>query len=121
MYTETIQNPKTGRQITVRCWNVSTVEALKLIGNDGVKALSWALLNDSESVQTMEQEQHGDEARNNFALSVFEHALDWSLGMKIYAYLQSYRAQTGKLPRQTKVVCTRNGDVYVMLKNGQLW
>jgi hypothetical protein len=121
MYTEKITNPKTGRQVNVRCWDVETKTAVALVNKDGVKALSWAMLDDDESIQTMSNEQHGDSASNNFALSVFENALDWGLGLKVTSYLQAYRSQHGRYPKSTKIACTRGGDVYVVLADGTLW
>ena len=73
MYTDKITNPKTGRQNNVYRWDVDTVKAGEIIkANSGdVRALSWALLGDDQSIETMERQQDGDAASSNFALSVF--------------------------------------------------
>lgn len=122
MKTQTVTNPRTGRKATMRYWTIETRKALELLRSGGAKALSWAMLSDDESLLAMESEQHGDAANNNFALAIFEHGLDWALGLKVSDFIRACRTQFGgRLPSRVTVACTRGGDVYVVLTNGQLW
>ncbi len=120
MYTDKITNPKTGKQNKCYRWDVDTIKALGILKASDVRALSWALLSDDQSLETMERQQDGDAASNNFALSVFENALDWGLGLKVFNYLQAYRNARGTYPRVVRLACNRQGDVFVLNKTGSV-
>lgn len=121
MKTQKHVNPKTGRAVTMRVWDVDTRKAIDLINSGGAKALSWAMLSDDESLAAMDDEQSGDSADSNFALNVFENALDWALGLKVIDFLQACKTQFGRYPKRASVACTHSGDVYIVLRNGTLW
>lgn len=122
MYTDTIKNPKTGRTNKVYRWDVDTNRVGELLkaNNGDVRAISWALLNDDQSLNAMEAQQYNDSACNNFALSVFENALDWSLGLKVMSYLRWYRNARNTYPKIVRLACNRNGDVFVLNKTGEI-
>ena len=121
MYTRTIQNPKTNRRNAVRCWSIAVraIAAGLECGNiKSARDISWSLLNDDQSIQTMENEMGGDEVSGNFALSVFENALDWQLGV---AVLQVLKAARPRMPKDFEVAVNRAGDVFVIFQSGKVW
>ena len=122
MYTKSFTNPKTNRVNSMKCWDLDTKSVANVMSAAGgnVKAISWAMLNDEASVQAMEDTQHGDSAANNWALNVFENALDWGLGLAVVGYLRMYKEQFGKFPRRFTIAANRNGDVFCVQKSGNL-
>lgn len=121
MKTITIQNPKTSRQIRVRAWDVDTKATLHKFATgefETARDLSWALLNDDQAILAVEETQYGDAAENNFGLSIFENALDWTLGLAAIRYMQS--APKGKRVKPFTVACSRKGDVYIITNSGQV-
>lgn len=118
MYTQTIINPTTNRKNIVKCWSVDGHKAMDILKAGGsAKDIGWALLSDSESITAMDDTQHGDSSDNNFALNVFETALDWGLGLAVVNVLKIKAAQ-GKFPRRFTIAANRNGDVFFIGKNG---
>ena len=123
MYTKTITNPKTGRQCVVRCWEITpraVLEKFKSKQWQTAKDVSYALLDDDASIQTMRAEDGGNRASNNFALSVFENALDWGLGLAVVRYIDSIIARYHKLPKPFEVVVNRAGDVFIVTATGRI-
>lgn len=117
MYISKIVNPKTHKNNKVKVFEISSKEAISILNKEGVKALSWELLSQKESVQVMENQFSGDSANNNFALSVFENALDFSLGMLVHAYLKHFTAKyVGKVPVTVRIAVNRSGDCYIVGK-----
>ena len=116
-----IVNPKTGRQVMVKVWRVNPsaiMEQMKAGTIKSAKDVSWMLLNDAESIQEMEDTQYGDAASNNFALSVFENALDWSLGIAVLQAMRTYQKQYRCLPGPFSVAATRSGKVFLITDDG---
>jgi hypothetical protein len=115
---KTIRNPETNRNNNFLVWDLD-YEAIRDSFKSGrfqtARDLSWALLNDDESVQTMEDEMDGDSAGNNFALSVFETALDWTLGVRIVGFFDLLLSMK-KNPRGFEAIANRKGDVYLRYK-----
>lgn len=120
MYHTAIVNPKTNKKNVVRVFSIETNEAVKILNKDGVKALSWELLNQPESVSDMEKELYGDHSTTNFALSVFENALDFQLGLTVFHYIKAVRAQYGKSPKIVRIAVNRKGDTFIISKNGEI-
>ena len=118
MHTQTIINPKTNRKNTVRCWNIETRKVIDILRNGDIKDISWALLSDSESVTMMQETQHEDSGRTNFALNIFENALDWRLGIAVVNVLKGIKTLTGKYPSKITIAANRNGDIFYIGKNG---
>lgn len=117
--TSTITNPKTKRNVKVRVWTLKS-QAIRDGFKDGTfktaKDLSWALLNDKNSLQAMEREEGGDSASNNYALSVLEGALDWGLGLAVVRLFKDFVDIKRRVPETFKLAATRKGDVFVILK-----
>ena len=117
--TETIQ----GKARKVYAWEINPRETYNAFKNGKLKSakdLSWALLNDDKSLQVMDSQQYGDNAESNFALSVFENALDWTLGMVVVRFLEVFTSQK-KLPKPFRVFCTRKGDVFIKTNSGRIY
>lgn len=113
MYTARILNPKSNRQVACKIFEISYPEFKEVLKAGGVKGLSWHLLDQPHSIRTMEATEYGDSAANNFALSVFENALDWQLGLTAVKFVKAL-AQIGKKPKVIRLAVTRGGDVYVV-------
>lgn len=116
MYNKTIINPDTGRNNKVRCWDLSArgiFDTLKANGNSA-RNLGWAILSDDESLKAMEATQHGDSAASNFALNVFENALDFGLGIAAVNVLRVYKEARGKYPKQFTLACNSKGDIFCL-------
>lgn len=121
MKTTTIENPKSGCEIRVRVWDVAprAVIAKLRSGEWGsARDLGLALLGDDQSFDAMDESAEGDSASSNFALAVFEHALDWGLGLRALAYIAS--APKGRVVRPFRVACARNGDVFIITNSGKV-
>jgi hypothetical protein len=110
---ERIVNPTTGRQLRVRSWHIDPKPFLAWTTAHQATArdISWKLLSERASVAEMEATDGGDAAHSNFALHVFENALDWSLGL---AVLQVFRAchARGKLPKPFDILTSQGGQIY---------
>ncbi|RTL26934.1 MAG: hypothetical protein EKK55_06930, partial [Rhodocyclaceae bacterium] len=81
-----------------------------------VKDLSWELLNERAAIQAMERTEGGESAETNFGLAVFEHALDWSLGLAVFNHIRGagprarpYLVAHGSLPLHARRVHRRRG------------
>jgi hypothetical protein len=121
MYTTTITNPTTGRKNVIRVFPIATKEAVHIANEKGVKALSWELLDQPESLDAMAAEMGGESARSNFALNVFESALDWGLGMTVVRYIKYYsQLYPGKQPKEVRAAVNRKGDVFIIDKNNRI-
>ena len=80
---------------------------------------SWKLLSDKASTRAAKEEIDGDSAPTNFALSIFENALDWRLGATVLQYVNHY-LKSQKLPKPFKLGVARNGDIYIVQSNGRI-
>jgi len=91
MYQKTIIRPDTGRKVNLKTWKIEPRAILEFLKDKDKSArdISRLLLNDNQSIQVMEAQQSGDQAGNNFALAVFEQALDWRLGLAIVNVIRS--------------------------------
>ena len=112
MYHTTITN----RRNQVRAWPVNpraVMAKLKSGEWQSAKDISFALLDDDESIQEMQNEEYGDSAQSNFALNIFENALDWTLGLAVINMLKACAAK-GKWPKPFSVAVNRAGDVFII-------
>lgn len=122
MKTSSIVNPKTGKQNQVKTWNIiprTILDMMKAGTIKSAKDLSWLLLNDDESIQAMQDQMSGDAAESNFALAVFEQALDYALGIHVLSYIRN-AVKIGKLPKPFQVAVNRKGDVFIITASGQI-
>lgn len=122
METRTITNPKTGREVKVRAWRVEPrVVLAKLRSGEWSTArdISWGLLADPQAACLIERTDGGDSAENNFALNIFENALDWSLGLKVLTFIQACQ-RIGKMPKPFDVLATRQGHVFIATATGRV-
>lgn len=120
----TITNPKTGRSNTVRAWNIDPKQVLADLRSGRTKSakdLSWRLLSEKESADDIEEsvEAPGDCARTNYALGIFEYALDWALGLVVLNFIRS-AVRVKKLPKPFKVAANRKGDVFIITNSGRV-
>jgi hypothetical protein len=79
------------------------------------------LLNDDQAIQTMRDEEYGDCAQCNFAIAIFEQALDWRLGLTVIQVIRSIVKQTKKLPKPFELAVNRKGDIFVLFSSGRIW
>lgn len=122
MYHERIESPKSGRQCAVRVWAINPKEMHDRLGSDFFRAreLSWALL--EEGATEMAAEMDGDSAPRNFALSIFENALDWRLGTTVLGVLKAYqKRRPGLVPRHLFVAVNRAGNVFYRVGPNNPW
>lgn len=123
MYHTTITNPKTNRCNQVRAWPIDPQAVAAKFTNgewQSAKDVSAALLNDDGSIQEMQDEEYGDCAATNFALSIFENALDWTLGIAVINMLKACAAK-GKWPKPFSVAVNRAGDVFIIGASGKVY
>jgi hypothetical protein len=122
MNTLTIQNPKTGRQLRIRAWQIEPRDVLAKFRAKqwkSAKDISWHLLSHQDSVEEMRETDAGDCARNNWSLSIVENALDWTLGLSVLNFIRGAVKQ-GKLPKPFHVGCSRSGDVFIVTSSGRV-
>lgn len=123
MYHKEITNPRTGRKITLKTWKIEPRTILDLLKQKKIESgrdLSFMLLNDEESIETMQDQEHGDNSENNFALSIFENALDWRLGMTVLNFIRGVVKKYRKLPKPFEIGVTRKGDIFLILNSGRI-
>ena len=112
-----------GKPIHVRAWQVAPKAIVAGLQSGKIKDardISFSLLSDGETYQTMRREEHGDSAEHNFALAVFEHALDWRLGGLVLSLIQSAALKFGRMPKPF-IVCTAcNGDLFAEFSGGRI-
>lgn len=120
MYYATITNPKSGRSNNVRVMPItgqSVYDILRSKTEPSARDISWALLDQRECLDDMSEEMGGDSARSNFALSVFENALDFRLGMAVMHYIKAVRESSGgRRPTIIRAAVNRSGDVFILSK-----
>jgi len=123
---DTIINPKTGRQVKVRVWDIQTRELLNWLQRTNPanpeRAVSMRLLSQRRAVRDMEAEFDGEDSRSNFVMHIFENALDWRLGIEVLGYIRRMYAASGKkkLPKPFKVAVDRSGNVYIITYSGRI-
>lgn len=125
----TITNPASGRAVKVNAWGVNVralldkMTAAYRAGSPlSAKDISLMLLSDDQTIALAEAQESGDQASNNFALSVFEHTLDYDLGLAVLGYMRAVRAQHGRNPKSVTVAADRAGRVYIVTSKGvMLW
>lgn len=123
MYHTTITNPKTKRRNQVRAWPINPKAVMAKFKGDewqSAKDISFALLDDDESIQEMRDEKYGDCAARNFALSIFENALDWRLGIAVLDILKACLAKR-RMPKPFSVAVNRAGDVFIIGASGKVY
>jgi hypothetical protein len=85
-----------------------------------LKDLSWQMLNEPLSTKTMMAEAGGDAAENNFALAVFEQALDWRLGIAAWSLIKACVAERKRYPKPFQIALTRGGKIFAIMANGRM-
>lgn len=122
MRSSIIINPKTGKKNRVVIWQIDArnILAMKREGRfQTPRQLSWLLLNDRSAIAKMEDEIEGESPNCNFALRIFETALDWSLGLTVLNFiLQCVRAK--KMPKPFQVAANHRGDVFIITASGRI-
>ena len=122
MYHTEIRNPRTGRINRVRAWQIApraVVDACK--AGATARDISWSLLSDEQAYQEMKDTEYGDDGGSNFALGIFENALDFTLGMAVVWMIRLFISQRQKLPAPFSVVATRKGDVFCVGISGTVY
>jgi hypothetical protein len=123
MYCKEIMNPKTNRKVTLKTWMIEPRKVIELIKQkkiESAKDLSFMLLNDEDSLYTIEQQEGGDGAENNFGLAIFEYALDWRLGMTIINFIQGVIKKHKRAPKPFEIGVSRKGDIFLILPSGRI-
>ena len=121
MYYTSIRNPKTGRANRVKAWHINPRAVLDEI-KAGAEArdISWRLLSDDQSIQELQETAYEEEG-SNFGLSIFENALDWSLGLAVVRFIHAFLKYRKCLPAPFSVVATRKGDIFCVGKSGTVF
>lgn len=115
-----IKSPNNGAEFCVRAWDIVPRDILNKFKTGEYKSardLSWALLSDTQSTQLMEDTLDKDSAPSNFALHVFENALDWNLGIVVTRIIKDALKQK-RIPKPFKVAVDRRGDVWTIHPSG---
>ena len=118
-----IISPKTNRPVSVRAWRIEPRDVLARFKSGEYKTaqdLSYALLNQSRSVMDMSEGLDGDSAQTNFALCVFDNALDWTLGLAVLNLIRACRKQHNRLPKPFRIAASRAGDVFLIAASGKV-
>ena len=121
MFHTKVMNPNTNKEIRVRGWHVVPKEVLAWVKQGlTTKQISWKFLGDKEVEQDMRQEFYGDTAESNLALSVFENALDWSIGLSVLRIIRDTVKTYKKLPKPFEILVSRKGDVFARIPSGKV-
>lgn len=114
-----------GKNIKVKAFSVvpneirDFINELKAKGSSHIlQSLSFAMLDSAKRI--MRAEECGDSSRNNFALSMFENALDhrlgWAVALYIDASIEAYKRQ----PKPFKLCVTGKGDLFIETSSGRI-
>ena len=117
----TMLPPNTGKKLTVDTYRVVPRELLawtRTRRNCTAKHISLYLLGQERSLRKAEAQDGGDTRHNNYALRIFENALDWSLGLAVLKLLAAY--PVGRLPRPFTLGATRKGSILVQFPSGKI-
>jgi hypothetical protein len=124
MYTTTFLNPKTGRTNKARAWHIEPRKIWDMVKAGEIKDakdLSWRLLNDDQSVRSMADQMGGEDAAHNFALAIFEQALDLTLGMRVIGFMNQCVRELKCLPKPFELMVNRAGDVFIRMPSGKIY
>jgi len=120
METITIVNPTTRRGITVSSWYIQPRAMLdELKRGTSLRDISLQLLSEPESIERVHEED-GDSAHNNWALNIFENALDWGLGLAAFSLIRDTIKAYKRLPKPFRVAASRSGDIFLLLPSGHV-
>jgi hypothetical protein len=116
---ERFVNPRTARENKVRLFRVAPREIVRRVRTKELltaRDISFFVMS-QESID--EGDEEGDSTETNFALSVFENALDWTIGLAVLEYLRQARSGR-KLPKPFEVLVNRSGDVFLRTFSGKI-
>ena len=111
---ETMNIEVKGRTIKAFTWTLDTKETVAYLKDHSVKDLSWKMLSDKKAQAKAAREMDGESATTNFALSILENALDWSLGLAAFRFIRDALA-VKRCPRTFHVAVTNKGDVFIVV------
>ena len=98
-----IRNPFTGRINNFTVFTTTTDDAVAARKQGGTKAISWMLLSQG----------------NVGARSVFENALDWTIGLIVEDFIRQLAAMKIKA-KVIRVAVAANGTVLIVRKDGEI-
>lgn len=113
-----------GRERRLACWTIKTADVKEAFASKRFKTakdLGWSMLADKESTARLERDcTKGDDVPGgNFALRVFEQALDWSLGLAATRFITDL-AKVRKVAPEFQVGVDRKGETYILLASGRV-
>lgn len=116
-----IQNPETGKKISVIPFQVNPREILMEVKKgSGAREISCMLLSQKSPEKAMVKSLYGDCANNNFAIRIFEEALDWTLGLKVLQIIQATIKTYKKIPKPFILFLSRKGDIFLQYISGKI-
>jgi hypothetical protein len=111
---ETMNIEVKGRTVKAFTWTLDTKETVAYLKDHSVKDLSWKMLSDKKAQAKAAREMDGESATTNFALSIFEKALDITLGLTAFQFIRD-RLAIKRCPRTFRVAVTNKGDVFIVV------
>ena len=72
------------------------------------------MLSEKKALAKASREMGGEAATTNFALSIFEKALDITLGLTAFQFIRD-RLAIKRCPRTFRVAVTGKGDVFIVV------
>ena len=111
---ETMNIEVKGRTVKAFTWTLDTKETVAYLKDHSVKDLSWKMLSDKKAQAKAAREMGGESATTNFALSILENALDWSLGIAALRFIRD-ALTVKRCPRTFRVAVTSKGDVFIVV------
>lgn len=111
---ETMNIEVRGRAVKAFTWTLDTTETVAYLKTHSVKDLSWKMLSEKKALAKASREMGGEAATTNFALSIFEKALDITLGLTAFQFIRD-RLAIKRCPRTFRVAVTGKGDVFIVV------
>jgi hypothetical protein len=111
---ETMNIEVKGRTVNAFTWTLDTKETVAYLKDHSVRDLSWKMLSEKKAQAKAVREMGGESATTNFALSILENALDWSLGLAAFRFIRDALA-VKRCPRTFRVAVTNKGDVFIVV------
>lgn len=111
---ETMNIEVKGRTVKAIAWTLDTKETVAYLKDHSVKDLSWKMLSDKKAQAKAAREMDGESATTNFALNIFEKALDITLGLTAFQFIRD-RLAIKRCPRTFRVAVTNKGNVFIVV------
>lgn len=116
---------ETGKTVNLKAFSVNPSEIRAFMkeakssdDKNPIRSLSFEII--SSAKKLMKAEEYGDSAKTNFALSVFENALDYRLGLAVCSYIDLCAETFNKTPKPFSIGVDSKGNLHIITFSGKI-